>query len=175
MTKKLFVLLPLMALLFTGCSSSSAPSKQKDSDSSSQGCNPCSESESESPSSSDAVPSGFDVKFYVNTQTFASWDPVPNGYFIHAWNASGGLDTWGEALMTAESENLYSYVYHFEEGGSITGVVFAFKQGNDTKQTVDMACNITEAGNYQIQYDGSDWRQEGEVWKMNASIIPYTE
>lgn len=175
MTKKLFILFPMLSLLFVGCANTTNISKEESKlDSESTDCCSSSESNTESSISSEQGPQPFDVRFYVNTQTFQSWSPSVSGYFIHAWNASGGLDKWGDALMSEGSSNLYSYTYHLEAGSSITGVVFAFKQGSDTKQTVDMACNITEAGNYLIQYDGSDWQEvETNVWKMNASIIPY--
>ena len=173
MSKKLFVLLPIISLLFVGCANSSKKEESQAPSTDSSSIESQSEDSSESSSSED-IPQPFDVKFYVNTETFTTWDPVPTGYFIHVWNTSGGIDVWGHALMTEESPNLYTYTYTLEPGGSITGVVFAFNQGGQTKQTIDMPCNIVEAGSYLIQYDGGNWQEVStDVWKMYGTIVPY--
>ena len=168
MKNKLVLFLSFVTLFVTGCANSSHPSISNSEDLSSN------VSEEESNDSISEEPKDFCVKFYVNTEIFTTWNPRPSGYFIHAWGETAIFDTWGNKTMNLVQGNLYCATYQIPRGQVLTGVVFAFKQGDEIKQTIDMECHIEEEGNYAIQYNGSQWIEvQKDVWKMSASIVPY--
>ncbi len=175
MKNKLVLFLSFVTLLVTGCANNSKSNISNSEDASNSG------SSKDSSISLSEEGGSFNVKFYVNTQTFTSWDPRPSGYFVHAWGEQIRdtvepvvFDTWGNKIMELVEENLYCVTYEIPTDTAITGVVFAFKQGDATKQTIDMDCRIQQNGSYAIQYDGSQWIEvQKDVWKMSASIVPY--
>lgn len=180
MSKKLLFLIPLFSVLLFSCNEENV-SKEEDSSggcSCTCTCEQSSESAEESTSSESSTTSfsssssteqatNFVVKFSVDTTKLDSWSPSASGYFLHAWGSQGGFDTWGDAVMNKDSEHNYSYTYTIDIGKTITGVILAFKQGNDDKQTIDIPCNISSAGEYVIQYDDASWTDG----KMSASIV----
>lgn len=173
MNKNVLLLIPAFSVLLFGCNQSKEENKEDN-----IGCScvcSCNSSEEDSSSteestseesSSSSTATSFKVKFSVDTTKLDSWNPPASGYFIHAWGSQGGFDEWGKAIMTKESNHYYSYEYNIDIGKTITGVILAFKQGDANKQTVDINCNISSAGNYVIHYDDTSWTNQ----KMNASL-----
>ena len=175
MNKKLLFVIPFISFLLFSCNESQSSVEEEESTGCSCVCT-CEqssdssgeESNSELESTSSEQSTSFTVKFHVNTTKLDNWNPAASGYFIHAWGSQGGFDTWGDAMMNKDSKHNYSYSYNIDNGKTITGVIFAFKQGDANKQTVDINCNISSAGEYTIKYDDASWTDG----KMNAALEP---
>lgn len=173
MSKKLLFLIPLFSVLLFSCNENTDSKEEESTSACSCTCtceqsSESSEETSESSASSEESTS-FIVKFSVNTEKLDNWNPPAGGYFIHAWGSQGGFDTWGEATMNIDSAHNYSYSYTIDNGKAITGVILAFYQSDALKQTIDINCNISSAGEYIIQYDDASWTSD---YKMNASLVP---
>ena len=171
MNNKLLFLVPVFSVLLFACNQKQSSNDSSRDCSCTCTCDQSSESTSESTEESDEgstseQSTSFVVKFHVDTTKLDSWNPPASGYFLHAWGTNGGFDTWGKAIMNMDSAHKYSYSYNINNGEAITGVIFALKQGSSDKQTVDINCNISSAGEYQIKYNDADW-PDG---KMSASL-----
>ena len=175
MNKKLLFVIPFISIILFSCNEDK--SKEESSEESQNTCSctcTCDQSSnseeesgsSEGESSSSEQSPTFTVKFHVDTTKLDNWNPPASGYFVHAWGAKGGFDTWGDAVMTPDSAHQYYYSYNINNGETIAGVILAFKQGNNNKQTVDINCNISAQGEYQIKYNDADW-PDG---KMSATL-----
>jgi len=120
----------------------------------------------------DPEPVTFKVKISIDVAEFQAWDPAGTGFSIYAWGAQDykPLGSWDECKGNLKGED-GKLSLEFEATSEITNVIFYFTQGNETKQTVDIACSIKEAGNYKLVYKdnatASAWVQDGGVYKIS--------
>ena len=120
----------------------------------------------------DPEPVTFKVKISIDVAEFQGWNPAGTGFSIYAWGAQDykPLGSWDECKGNLKGED-GKLSLEFEATSEITNVIFYFTQGNETKQTLDIACSIKEAGNYKLVYKdngtASAWVQDGGVYKIS--------
>ena len=149
--------LPITAdwTLYAGWKASSTPTPTPDPDDGGDG--------------GDTDPVDNKLKITFDATSIASWSPAPSDFAIHGWNDAGTVTPdWdsGSLAMTADGDNKYSVSLDT----ALTGFILRFKQGTETKQTVDIVGSFALGHTYAITVDGSTWTQNSSgVYCMAAT------
>ena len=107
----------------------------------------------------------YDVTFVIADDAFAGWDVLPTDLSIYVWGEGNEPVAWADARGNFEEGTI---TFTLETGKVISTVVIYFYQGSDFKQSIDLNCNITTDGNYEIYvFDKGSWVDGGNnFWKL---------
>ena len=113
----------------------------------------------------DAPTPTYAVKFTADLSVFAGWDPAVTEMSLYVAGEDYAPMSKEEAkgnLATGE------VVINVEEGKTLTKAQIFFTQGSETKEGIELAVNIAEAGEYVINFTNvSNWVEgEDHVWRL---------
>ena len=99
--------------------------------------------------------------------TLPSWDPVAEAPKFYYWGKDANNEftsnsiTWsadGQSNMTLKEGTTATYYIEVDASITLEGVIIAFEQSGQFKQSVDVTANLpTKAGKYEVVSTYSDW------------------
>ena len=114
----------------------------------------------------------FVANFEADVSSVLAWNPVPDNFSLYVELDDGTkvLGTWDEVKgnMTVEG-NKASVSVNVPAGKYIKLVIIYFVQGGTTKQSNNIDCSITAAGDYVVTLGMSSW--SGDVFN-GATVAP---